>query len=156
MPNFASVTLIGHIGRDPETKTTQGGDTVTSFSVATNRKTKDADVATWWNCTAWGKRGEVIAQWLKKGDPICVQGEPCLRPYTTKDGRDGMSLEVAVQSFTFVGGKGDGQGAAQEQRPAKDRPAAQAPSGGGGAGGAVPFNDDIPFDRYGRGFCYAL
>lgn len=145
MPNHASVTLVGHIGHTPETRHTQSGDSVTSFSLATtvNRK-RDNELTTWWRCTAWGKRGETIAQYLKKGDPILVQGEPSLRPYQTKDGRDGMSLEVNVQGFTFLG-KGDAQ-SQQEPRSASSAPRdrGQAAPGPQTASDA-PFDDDIPF-----------
>ena len=157
MPNFAQVTLIGHLGKSPETKTLPGGDTVTSFALATNRRRKDGDLSTWWNCSMWGKRGETIRQYLSKGDPILVVGEAYQRPYTTKDGREGVALEVEVRDWSFVGGKGDqnaagghqgasrDSGMSQERGDARDAhrasQAAQAPSGGGPA----DYDDDIPF-----------
>lgn len=124
MPNFAQVTLIGHLGKDPETKTI-GSDTVTTFSLATNKRRKDGDLSTWWNCSMWGKRGETLRQYLKKGDPILVVGEPCQRPYTTKDGREGVALEVDVRDWSFVGVKGDqsaprGQGSPSGQGGSRD------------------------------------
>ena len=131
MPNYAQVTLIGHLGRDPEVKSV-GDDTVTSFSIATNRRNKDADTTTWWNCSMWGKRGERISQYLKKGDPILVVGEPSSRPYTTKDGRDGLSLEVRVTDWSFVGGKGEAQ--TQSAGPVPQ-----------GAEADKEFEDSIPF-----------
>ena len=122
MPNYASVTIMGHLGKDYETRFTPGGDAITSFSIATSRKWKGKDgqqqeETTWWNCSMFGKRGEVIGQYLKKGDPILVHGEPSLRKDQTNDGRDGFSLDVRVADFAFVGGKGDNQG---EQRPANN------------------------------------
>jgi len=122
MPNYASVTIMGHLGKDCETRFTPGGDAITSFSIATSRKWKGKDgqqqeETTWWNCSMFGKRGEVIGQYLKKGDPILVHGEPSLRKDQTNDGRDGFSLDVRVADFAFVGGKGDNQG---EQRPANN------------------------------------
>ena len=117
MPNFASITLIGHLGRDCETRHTPGGDSVTNFSLATtSNKGRDNERTTWWNCAAWGKRGETIAKYLGKGDPVLVQGEPSLRKYQTQDGRDGVSLEVNVQSFAFVGGGKDNDQTHQEPR----------------------------------------
>jgi len=108
MPNHAQVTLAGHLGQDPQTRQT-AGDSVTSFSLATNRKRKDGDITTWWRCTAWGKRGEAIARFLKKGDPILVTGEVCNRPWTDNDGNQRLSLDVDVRDFSFLGGK-DAQG----------------------------------------------
>jgi single-strand DNA-binding protein len=145
MPNFASVTLVGHLGRDPETKTV-GGDTVTSFSLATNRKRKDSDLSTWWNCACWGKRGAMIGQYLGKGDPILVTGEPCLRHYTTKDGRDGVALEVDVRDWTFVGSKNDAQSAQTPPRaPSAPTPQGQAPAAPYYDPAVAGEDDDIPF-----------
>ena len=145
MPNFAQVTLIGHLGKDPETKTV-GSDTVTTFSLATNKRRKDGDLSTWWNCSMWGKRGETIRQYLGKGDPILVVGEAYQRPYTTKDGREGVALEVDVRDWSFVGVKGDqsaarGHGSPSGQGSSRDAQnasyAAHAPSEG--------LDHDIPF-----------
>ena len=130
MPNFAQVTLIGHLGKDPETKTV-GSDTVTSFSLATSRKRKGEECTTWWNCSMWGKRGETIRQYLGKGDPILVTGEPYQRPYTTKDGREGVALEVDVRDWSFVGVKGDQSAPRQSSQP---------PSAG-----RTDYDDEIPF-----------
>jgi single-strand DNA-binding protein len=142
MPNFAQVTLIGHLGKNPETKAV-GTDSVTSFSIATTRKRKDQEFTTWWNCSMWGKRGAMIGQYLGKGDPILVTGEPFQRPYKTKDGREGVSMEVDVRDWSFVGSKGD-QGGSRDAHSASH--AAQAPSGGAG------FDEDIPFQAYQAGW----
>lgn len=136
MPNFCQVTLIGHLGRDPETKTV-GSDTVTSFSLATSRKRKDQEFTTWWNCSMWGDRGKRIGQYLGKGDPILVVGEAYQRPYTTKDGREGVALEVDVRDWSFVGAKGDQSAPRQSSQPA-------APSTQPSAGRA-DYDNDIPF-----------
>ena len=97
MPNFATVTLIGHLGRDPESKYTPDGTAVVNFSVATTRKRRDAEVTTWWRCALFGRRAETFAQYLHKGDPVLIQGEPYQRSYTAKDGSAGVSLEVDVK-----------------------------------------------------------
>ena len=108
MPNFASVTLIGHLGRDPETRYTPSNTSVTSFSLATSRKDgQGQETTTWWRCTCFGKRGDVIAQYFRKGDPILVQGEPSLREYSGKDGQARTSLEVIVNDFSFIKGRKD-------------------------------------------------
>lgn len=112
MPNHASVTLIGHLGKDPVTRTPHGAsESVTSFSIATTVKRRDQETTTWWNCSAWGKRGEIVQRFLHKGDPLMVQGEPLLRTYTTQDGREGQSLEVSVSSVTLLGSRSGAQSA---------------------------------------------
>jgi single-strand DNA-binding protein len=133
MPNYAHVTLIGHLGRDPETKHTPAGDAVTEFSLATSRKRATGETTTWWRCAMWGKRGEVIARYLRKGDPILVVGEPHLRPWTDQEGAQRQSLEVDVKDFTFVGGKGEAPPAGAPASAPATRPQQH------------DFDDDIPF-----------
>ena len=138
MANFASVTLIGHLGRDVETKFIPDGTAVAKFSIATSRKRKDGEVSTWWNCTLFGKRGEALAQYLHKGDPVLIQGEPYLRSYTANDGTERQSLECDVREWAFVGGKG-GQSGGGYAAPAQSKPKADP---------QAPFDDDlsdIPF-----------
>ena len=144
MANYAAITLVGHLGRDPETKYTPSGTVIVTFSIATSRKGGQGnEVTTWWRCTCFGKRGEVIAQYFKKGDPILVQGEPSVRDYTKKDGSPGYSPEVVVNDFAFVKSKKDGDDynshAPQPASPAANaRPASQPES-------AWDDGDDIPF-----------
>lgn len=144
MANYAAITLVGHLGRDPETKYAHSGTGIVTFSIATSRKDGQGnEVTTWWRCTCFGKRGEVIAQYFKKGDPILVQGEPSVRDYTKKDGSPGYSPEVVVNDFAFVKSKKDGDDynshAPQPASPAANaRPASQPES-------AWDDGDDIPF-----------
>jgi len=134
MPNFATVTLIGHLGRDPESKYTPDGTAVVNFSVATTRKRRDAEVTTWWRCALFGRRAETFAQYLHKGDPVLIQGEPYQRSYTAKDGSAGVSLEVDVKDWAFVGSKG----ATYQQEAQQPTPAQSAPS-------TWDDSEDIPF-----------
>ena len=139
MANFASVTLAGHLGRDVELKSLPDGTTVANFSLATSRKRRDKEVSTWWRCTLFGKRGEAIAQYLHKGDPVLIQGEPYLRSYTAKDGTERQSLEVDVREWAFVSSKGERQAdSGYIAHQASQHPGdPQAP--------AADFDDDIPF-----------
>lgn len=102
MPNMALVVLIGHLGRDPEMRQISSGDSVVTFSMATTRKRKEQELTTWWRCTVWGKRGQVIMQYLKKGDAIQVTGEPYQTSYE-KDGQTRTMMEIEVRDFSFVG-----------------------------------------------------
>jgi single-strand DNA-binding protein len=140
MPSFASVTLIGNLGRDCESKYLPDGTAVTKFSLATSRKRKDGEVTTWWNAVIFGKRGEALAQWLHKGDPVLIQGEPSLRAYTAKDGSERQSLEVDVREWAFVGSKGERQTPDKYEQQLANRPKAdfQAPP-------SADFSDDIPW-----------
>lgn len=139
MPNHASVTLVGHLGADPATKHLPSGDVVCQFSLATTRKRKDEALTTWWRCAMWGKRGEVIARHLRKGDPILVTGEPHLRPWTDQSGAQRASLDVEVRDFSFIGGKGE--------VPRDTTPAREARWDEAGVA-----DDDIPFAAHERGW----
>jgi single-strand DNA-binding protein len=140
MSNFASVTLIGHLGRDVELKSLSDGTSVANFSLATSRKRRDSETSTWWRCALFGKRGEALAQYLHKGDPVLIQGEPYLRTYTDKEGSERQSLECDVKEWAFVSSKGDRQESGGYTAPQASRPKvdAQAPAGN-------DFDDDIPF-----------
>ena len=124
MPNFASVTIVGHLGADVSVKSLPSGDSVANFSIATTRKRRDAEVTTWWRCALFGKRAETFAEYLHKGDPVLIQGEPYQRSYTAKDGSAGVALEVDVKDWAFVGSKSDRQessySAPQASKPKTD------------------------------------
>ena len=150
MPNYATCTIVGHLGRDPELRHTPSGDPVASFSVATSRKRKDETTTTWWRVSLFGRRGEVVAQHLRKGDPILVTGEPFLREYTGNDGQQRTSLEIMASDFAFVGrseaaqGVGgakayQGGGSASQTPPRDAQDDLRKPSAGDG------YDDDIPF-----------
>lgn len=104
--------IVGRLGKDPETATTPSGKNVTKFSVATSESWKDKDgqkqeKTVWHNMVAWGKVGDVIAQYLKKGQEAYFQGKIDNRSYDDKDGVKKYISEITVQTFSFVGSKGD-------------------------------------------------
>lgn len=117
MPNLSHVTVVGHLGRDAETKQTNSGHSVTEFSLAVTPK-KGAETM-WFRCAMWGKRGEAVAQYLEKGKPVLVIGAFTVREYEGKNGA-GYSLEVHVDELQLLGGGGGEQQQEQEQAPAND------------------------------------
>ena len=137
-----SLNFTGRLGRDAESRYMPNGDAITSFSAALDSGYGDKKITTWLNCSMFGKRGEAVAPYLKKGIQVAISGEFCARPYKAKDGTDKLSLEVRVADLTLLGGKLD----ATEDKavPQKAKSAAQ---------GFDDFDDDIPFaDPYGRQF----
>ena len=108
---FNKVILMGNLTRDPETRQTPNGQSVTNFALAVNRTWKGQDGQTqeqvsFIDCVAWGKTGEVIAQYMQKGRPILVSGRLDQRSWE-QDGQKRSKVEVIVEDFNFVGG-GDG------------------------------------------------
>ena len=106
---FNKVILMGNLTRDVETRTTTGGQSVSSFSLAVTRSWKGQDgqsqeQTSFINCVAWGKPGEIIAQYVSKGSPLLVSGRLDQRSYDDKDGNKRTAVEVVVEDFNFIGG----------------------------------------------------
>lgn len=107
---FNKVILMGNLTRDPETKTTTSGQTVTNFSLAVNRTWRGQDgqqqeAVSYIDCVAWGKAGEIIAQYLQKGRAVLVSGRLDQRSWEDKEtGGKRSKVEVVVEDFNFVGG----------------------------------------------------
>lgn len=109
---FNKVILMGNLTRDPETRQTPNGQSVTNFALAVNRTWKGQDGSTqeqvsFIDCVAWGRTGEVIAQYMQKGRPILVSGRLDQRSWE-QDGQKRSKVEVIVEDFNFVGGGNDG------------------------------------------------
>lgn len=114
------LNFTGNIGRDAETRFTTGGDPIVSFSVALSSGYGDKKTTSWMNCYMFGKRGESVAPYLKKGTLVGVSGEFCARAYTNKDGQEKISLDVRVNDLTLLG-KSERSDSAPETRTTKWR-----------------------------------
>jgi single-strand DNA-binding protein len=108
------VILVGHLGRDAETKFTPGGAAVTRFSVATNRRWKDQQSGEWKEETDWTNivlwRSENLANYLTKGKQVYVEGRIHTRSYDDKDGKKVYATEVVAEDVILLGGQGAGGG----------------------------------------------
>ena len=110
---FNKVILMGNLTRDVEVRTTSSGQSVASFSLAVSRSWKGQDgqqqeQTSFINCVAWGKVGEIIAQYTSKGSSLLVSGRLDQRSYEDKDGNKRQAVEVVVEDFNFVGSRGEG------------------------------------------------
>lgn len=109
---FNKVILMGNLTRDPETRTTPSGQSVTNFSLAVNRTWKGADgqiqeAVSYIDCVAWGRPGEVIAQYVNKGRALLVSGRLDQRSWEDKEtGGKRSKIEVIVEDFNFVDSQG--------------------------------------------------
>lgn len=158
MANLNKVMLIGRLTRDPETKHTASGSSVTTFGLAVNRsyKRKDSDEkveeTTFVDVEAWGQGGEIFARYMKKGRQAYVEGRLKLDSWE-KDGQKRTKLLVVMEEFQFLdggnggGGGGPGAGASPEarRRPAPARNPATADTGETPQDDYAKFDDDIPF-----------
>jgi len=123
---FNKVILMGNLTRDPETRTTPSGQSVTNFSLAVNRSWKGSDGQTqesvsYIDCVAWGKPGEIIAQYLSKGRAVLVSGRLEQRSWDDKDsGQKRSKVEVIVEDFNFVD-SGNAGGSTASSAPKSDK-----------------------------------
>lgn len=109
---FNKVTLMGNLTRDPETRTTSGGNSVTNFGLAINRTWRNAageqqEDVDYIDCTAWGKAGEIIAQYMQKGRALLVSGRLSQRSWEADDGSKRSKVEVVVEDFNFISDGGN-------------------------------------------------
>lgn len=111
---FSKAVVMGNLVRDPETKQTNSGHSVTSFTLAVNGRNDDVAYI---DCTAWNKGGETIAQYLHKGDPLLVSGRLNQSRWQDKDGNNRSRIDVVVDEFAFLGSKNDSDGSNTQTDP---------------------------------------
>ena len=102
---FNKVILVGNMTSDPELKQTQGGLSVSSFSIAVNRRfSKDGEQSCdFINIVAWKQQAEFVCKYFKKGQPILVCGQLQTRTWTDNQGNKRYATEVVADEVTFVG-----------------------------------------------------
>lgn len=116
------VILMGRLTRDPETRTTPSGKTVTSFSLAVDRQGAD-DQADFFDIVAWEKTGELVAQYLTKGRRALVQGRLRQDSWDDKEtGKKRSKVEVVAFDVTFLDGpSGDNGGGNNNSAPSNSK-----------------------------------
>ena len=146
------VILIGNLGRDPETRFTNSGSSVTNFSIATTESFTDKsgsrqDRIDWHNIIVWGKQGENCAQYLKKGRAVYVEGRISYREYEAKDGSGKRKVtEIVATRVQFLGSRGDAPMGSDASDFGGGRARAPVGAGVGGSDDVAPMDDeDIPF-----------
>lgn len=135
------VNLTGRLARDPEIRYTEGGSSVASFTLAVDRRFKrdGQPTADFISCTAFGKTGEFIEKWFKKGSGLELSGHLRTGSYTNKNGQKVYTTDVVAEEAGFPqGGKSSGAGTDSES----DRPHA-----GGDGFMNIPdgLEDELPF-----------
>ncbi len=137
--------LIGNLGRDPELKYTQSGKAVATFTLATTERWTGQDGqkhedTTWHNIVAWGRQGEVLNEYMRKGRQIYIEGRIVNRNYDDKEGNKKYISEIVVQNFSFIGNRADAGGGSAPSAISPE-PAQSAP----GPEGTPAGDDDLPF-----------
>ena len=123
-------TFSGNLGKDAEQRFTGSGDSVVYFSVPVKSGFGDKQVTSWIKCSLFGKRGDSVLPYLKKGQLVGVSGEFAARPWKNKDGQEQISHEVRVNDVSLLGSK--------QQEPSSQPAKSQKPS-------MDDLGDDCPF-----------
>ena len=124
---FNLVVLSGRLTTDPELKTTPSGVSVTSFSIAVERRYKQGEErqADFINIVAWRSSAEFICKYFKKGSMIGIEGSIQTRKYQDRDGNNRTAFEVVANNVQFIDSK-------------------RSESGGEGNSLPTPENDPLP------------
>lgn len=104
-----TVAMVGRLTRDPETKTTTGGKNVAEFSIAVDKRFKQADGpdADFFRVKAWGQTADFVGNYLTKGRLVSVSGRLEQRKYKDKDGNDRESIEIVADQVNGLDKKPD-------------------------------------------------
>jgi single-strand DNA-binding protein len=157
------VTLIGNLGNDPEVRSTNGGNRVATFSLATSRSWNDQsgskqEKTEWHRCVVWNTKSsqlaDIVEKYVKKGDKLYVEGRIEYRQWQDKDGQTRYSTEINVRELLMLGsprgGGADfgGEDSAPRARSAAPKAKATAPAGEDFEdfpGALNDQDDDLPF-----------
>jgi len=112
MPTLNRVQLIGHLGKDPETRVVPTGKKLTHFSLAVNNHWKSSqgeakESTDWFFVEAWGRYGEICAQYLHKGSLVYIDGRLRTDKYEDKAGETKYITRVVLQSMQMLDRKAE-------------------------------------------------
>ena len=142
------VFLIGNLTRDPEMRSTQSGVSVCNFSIAVNRRFRNAQTGQqetdFINITAWRQLGELCARYLSKGRKVAVEGVIQVRSYDAQDGSKRYVTEIVADDVEFLSSVQDNNQARQNEAvPPPPEPMGFAPQANGGF--TEVEDDELPF-----------
>jgi single-strand DNA-binding protein len=145
--NFNKVILGGRLTADPELKTTPSGISVTSFTVAVNRrfggKNGEEAQADFFNVTAWRQTAEFITRYFRKASSICVVGSIQTRTWMDQTGQKKFGVDIVADEAYFVDSRAESQPAGQDYMAAQYQQMGKAVN----SGQAAPMYEEITGDE---------
>lgn len=111
MASVNKVILVGNLGKDPEIRTLESGAVVANFSIATTESYKDRTTGErkenteWHNIVMWRGLAEIAQKYLKKGNPVYLEGKLRTRSYQTKEGENRYITEIVVDEMVMLGSR---------------------------------------------------
>ena len=161
MASVNKVILVGNCGRDPEIRYLPSGQAVANVSVATSSRRKDKNTGEsiesteWHRVTFYDRLAEIAGEYIKKGQPIYVEGRLKYGKYTDKDGIEKNTVDIIATEMQLLGkregmgGPSDDEGGGAPRRAAAPAPRASAPvprqAPAKASSGFDDMDDDIPF-----------
>ena len=144
------VILLGRLGKDPELSYIPSGQSVAKFTMATNRSYKDKsgewkEETDWHNIVAWGKLGEICAQYLAKGRQAYLEGQIRTRSWEDREGKKRTTTEIIASEVVLLGSRGEGAPEAASRAAGASPSSASSADSSGGSGSPEITDDDIPF-----------
>ena len=106
---MTNITFDGRLAADSELRHTNSGEPVLTFRVASDIGFGERKATNWFSCQLWGKRGESLQNYLKKGQQVTVYGQLTLREWQNKEGQKQLSPDVRVSEVSLQGGKQEHQ-----------------------------------------------
>ncbi len=134
------VILVGNVGKDPEVRHLDSGVAVTTFPLATSEtyRNKEGQKVTnteWHNIVLWRGLAEVAEKYVKKGNPLYIEGKIRTRSWEDKDGNKRYTTEIIADNMQMLG-----------SRQSQEETAASTPENSNGIDiGNIPEEDDLPF-----------
>jgi single-strand DNA-binding protein len=142
MSGINKVILIGHLGKDPELRSLEGGVSVTSFPLATsetfNKDGQKVEQTEWHNIVMWRGLADLAGKFLQKGKLVYIEGKLRTRSFEDKGGIKKYTTEVVAENFTMLGRKSDFEGDSVPRQPGKGLNNNDTFS-------SNPVEDDLPF-----------
>ena len=144
------VYLIGNLTRDPEMRSTQAGIPVCNFSIAVNRRFKNAQTGQqetdFFNIVAWRQLAELCSRYLAKGRKVAVSGSIQTRTYEAQDGSKRSAFDIVADEVEFLNSAQSASPSGEYHAPAAPAPRAQAPAYAPADSGFTQVDDDeLPF-----------
>mgnify|MGYP005842015687 CR=1 FL=1 len=149
MASFNKVILLGNLTRDPELRVTAGGSNICKFGIACSRSFTAQDGSKreetlFVDVDAFGRPAEVVSKYMAKGRPILVEGRLRLDQWETQSGDKRSKHTIVLESFQFVGSRGDNEGSSGANSYASSSPAPRKQESAP-AVATSDIDDDVPF-----------
>jgi single-strand DNA-binding protein len=144
--SYNKIILVGNLTRDPEIRYVGSGAAVTKFTLAVNRRSKQAEETDFIDIVAWDKLAETCNTYLKKGMSCLVEGRLSIRSYEDKDGNKRKATEVVCNVMQMLDRAGGGGPRSMNGDTGESYERSPAPARAGGGASTSTFDEDAALE----------